>query len=108
MQLGVIGLGRMGANIVRRLTRAGHACVVYDRDPAPGKALEAEGATAVDSLTARRPRPRSNCCGRCSSEAIASSTAAIRTGATTSGAASRSPPTESTTWTSASAAACGA
>jgi len=32
MQLGVIGLGRMGANIVRRLTRAGHACVVYDRD----------------------------------------------------------------------------
>ena len=52
MQLGVIGLGRMGANIVRRLTRAGHACVVYDRDPAPGKALEAEGATAVDSLTA--------------------------------------------------------
>ena len=45
MQLGVIGLGRMGANIVRRLTRAGHACVVYDRDPAPGKALAAEGAT---------------------------------------------------------------
>ncbi len=36
MQLGMIGLGRMGANIVRRLMRAGHACVVYDRDPAPG------------------------------------------------------------------------
>jgi len=52
MQLGVIGLGRMGANIVRRLTRAGHACVVYDRDPAPGEALAAEGATAVDSLAA--------------------------------------------------------
>ncbi len=33
MQLGMIGLGRMGANIVRRLTRAGHTCVVYDRDP---------------------------------------------------------------------------
>jgi len=52
MRLGVIGLGRMGANIVRRLTRAGHSCVVYDRDPAPGKALAAEGAEAVDSLPA--------------------------------------------------------
>ena len=50
MQLGMIGLGRMGANIVRRLMRAGHACVVYDRDPAPGQALAAEGATAVGSL----------------------------------------------------------
>ncbi len=50
MQLGMIGLGRMGANIVRRLTKAGHSCVVYDRDPAPGKALAAEGATAVTSL----------------------------------------------------------
>ena len=52
MQLGVIGLGRMGANIVRRLRRAGHACVVYDRDPAPGKALAAEGATPVESIAA--------------------------------------------------------
>src|SRR5579863_2204550 len=52
MQLGVIGLGRMGANIVRRLTRAGHSCVVWDRDPAPGKALAGEGATAVDGLAA--------------------------------------------------------
>jgi 6-phosphogluconate dehydrogenase len=52
MQLGMIGLGRMGANIVRRLMRAGHPGVVYDRDPAPGKALAAEGATAVDSLAA--------------------------------------------------------
>ena len=34
MQIGVIGLGRMGGNIVRRLTRAGHSCVVYDGDPA--------------------------------------------------------------------------
>jgi 6-phosphogluconate dehydrogenase len=50
MQLGVIGLGRMGANIVRRVTRAGHSCVVHDRDPAPGKALAAEGASDVDSL----------------------------------------------------------
>jgi 6-phosphogluconate dehydrogenase len=50
MQLGMIGLGRMGANIVRRLTKAGHACVVYDRDPKPGEALAKEGATAASSL----------------------------------------------------------
>jgi 6-phosphogluconate dehydrogenase len=52
MQLGMIGLGRMGANIVRRLMRDGHACVVFDHDPAPGKALAAEGARAVGSLAA--------------------------------------------------------
>jgi 6-phosphogluconate dehydrogenase len=50
MQLAMVGLGRMGANIVRRLMRAGHACVVYDRDPAPGQALAGEGATAATSL----------------------------------------------------------
>jgi len=50
MQLGVIGLGRMGANIVRRLAKAGHNSVVYDRDPKPGQALAAEGATAAASL----------------------------------------------------------
>ncbi len=48
----MIGLGRMGGNIVRRLLRAGHACVVHDRDPAPGTALAAEGATAVAGLEA--------------------------------------------------------
>ncbi|HVL70357.1 MAG TPA: decarboxylating 6-phosphogluconate dehydrogenase [Beijerinckiaceae bacterium] len=50
MQIGVVGLGRMGANIARRLMRAGHACVVHDRDPEPGARLAAEGATAVDHL----------------------------------------------------------
>jgi 6-phosphogluconate dehydrogenase len=40
----------MGANIVRRLMRAGHECVVFDRDPAPGQALAAEGAIAATSL----------------------------------------------------------
>jgi 6-phosphogluconate dehydrogenase len=50
MQIGMIGLGRMGANIVRRLMRAGHACVVYDRDPAPAAALAADGALARASL----------------------------------------------------------
>ena len=52
MQIGVIGLGRMGGNIVRRLTRAGHSCVVYDADPAPGAALARDGATAVASVPA--------------------------------------------------------
>jgi 6-phosphogluconate dehydrogenase len=52
MQIGVIGLGRMGGNIVRRLTRAGHSCVVYDADPAPGAALAKEGAIAAGSLPA--------------------------------------------------------
>ena len=61
MQLGMIGLGRMGANIVRRLTKAGHSCVVYDRDPKPGEALAREGATAaasVEDLVARLNGPR--------------------------------------------------
>jgi 6-phosphogluconate dehydrogenase len=42
MQLGMIGLGRMGANIVRRLVRGGHACVVYDRDAAAAASLARE------------------------------------------------------------------
>ncbi len=53
MQLGVVGLGRMGANIVRRLARNGHSCVVFDRNPEPGKALAADaGAHAVADLAA--------------------------------------------------------
>jgi 6-phosphogluconate dehydrogenase len=50
MQLGMIGLGRMGANLVRRLTRDGHRCVVYDRNPDVVKALEAGGAVGAESL----------------------------------------------------------
>ena len=50
MQLGMIGLGRMGANLVRRLMRDGHRCVVYDRNPDVVKALESEGATGAESL----------------------------------------------------------
>ena len=50
MQLGMIGLGRMGANIVRRLMRHGHSCVVYDRDPEPGRQLAAEGVAAAASM----------------------------------------------------------
>ena len=40
MQLGMIGLGRMGANLVRRLQRAGHQCVVYDQNQATVQQLE--------------------------------------------------------------------
>ena len=50
MQIGVIGLGRMGGNIVRRLTKAGHSCVVFDANPAPGAALAKEGANAATSV----------------------------------------------------------
>ena len=50
MQIGVIGLGRMGGNIARRLMQAGHACVVFDADAKPRAALAKEGATAAASL----------------------------------------------------------
>lgn len=50
MQIGMIGLGRMGANMVRRLLRGGHECVVNDRSPEAVKALEAEGAIGSASL----------------------------------------------------------
>jgi len=52
MQIGIIGLGRMGGNIARRLMKAGHDCVVFDANPAAGQALAKDGATAVASLEA--------------------------------------------------------
>jgi 6-phosphogluconate dehydrogenase len=50
MQLGRMGLGRMGANMVRRLVRGGHHCIVYDAHPEAAQALAAEGAVAALSL----------------------------------------------------------
>jgi 6-phosphogluconate dehydrogenase len=50
MQLGMIGLGRMGANLVRRLVRDGHSCVVYDVSKDSVDALAAEGATGAYTL----------------------------------------------------------
>jgi 6-phosphogluconate dehydrogenase len=50
MQLGMIGLGRMGANIVRRLLRRGHACVVFDTNPEPVRELASEGAVAAAGI----------------------------------------------------------
>jgi 6-phosphogluconate dehydrogenase len=61
MQLGMIGLGRMGGNMARRLLRRGHDCVVYDALPANVAGLTAEGAAGVsslDALVARLARPR--------------------------------------------------
>jgi 6-phosphogluconate dehydrogenase len=61
MQLGMIGLGRMGANLVRRLMRDGHECVVYDRNPPKVKDLAEAGATgtsALDDLVAKLAPPR--------------------------------------------------
>jgi len=52
MQIGMIGLGRMGANMVRRLLRGGHACVVYNRSPAAVEALVREGASGATSVAA--------------------------------------------------------
>ncbi len=61
MKLGMIGLGRMGANMVRRIMRAGHECVVYDVSADAVAALAKEGATAAASLqdlVAKLPPPR--------------------------------------------------
>src|ERR1035437_1195927 len=61
MQIGVVGLGRMGANIVRRLMRDGHTCVVFDVAPKAVKALQEEGATGATSaadLVQKLSKPR--------------------------------------------------
>ena len=50
MQIGMIGLGRMGANMVRRLMRDGHECVVYDHAAETVEAMAAEGAIPAHSL----------------------------------------------------------
>ena len=61
MQLGMVGLGRMGANMVRRLLRAGHECVAFDMHPEPVQQLVAEGATgarSLEKLVGELERPR--------------------------------------------------
>ena len=50
MEIGIVGMGRMGANIARRLMRAGHRCVVHDRDPAAVAAVVADGAEGAADL----------------------------------------------------------
>ena len=61
MQLAMIGLGKMGGNIVRRLMRGGHECVVHDVDAQAIQSLTAEGATGatgIDELVAKLRAPR--------------------------------------------------
>ncbi len=61
MQIGMVGLGRMGANMVRRLMRAGHDCVVADLSADAVAALVKEGATgaaSLEELVAKLTRPR--------------------------------------------------
>jgi 6-phosphogluconate dehydrogenase len=61
MQIGMIGLGRMGANMVRRLIRKGHSCVVFNRSPQPVNELVKEkaiGATSLADVVSKLERPR--------------------------------------------------
>jgi len=61
MQIGMIGLGRMGANMVRRLLRGGHECVVFDRSPQAVAALvkeQAAGSASLAELAGKLRRPR--------------------------------------------------
>ena len=61
MQIGIVGLGRMGANIARRLMRSGHPCVVFDANLDASLALGREGATssaALQDLVKRLKAPR--------------------------------------------------
>ena len=104
MQLGMVGLGRMGANIVRRLMRDGHTCVVYDVNPDAVQALAGEGPSGPLAGGFRRQADQAarglgdGACRRyhraddrrrrrpCSRQATSSSTAATPTTATTSAA----------------------
>ena len=104
MQLGMIGLGRMGASMVRRLTRGGHECVVYDvsRKPSRPSCIRAPSGRRRSRTFAQplaKPRavwlmvpaavvdPSWRAWRRCSNLATSSSMAATPTTATTSGAA---------------------
>ncbi len=61
MQMGMIGLGRMGANMVRRLIRGGHECFVFDLNAESVKQLEGEGAggaSTIEDLVEKMRKPR--------------------------------------------------
>ena len=85
MQLAMIGLGRMGGNMVQRLLQGGHEVVVYDRSADAVKPHVAMGASAAKDLADLSARPSTSCCRR-SPRATSSSTAATRTTRTRSAA----------------------
>src|SRR5215510_2120410 len=61
MQVGMVGLGRMGANMTRRLLKGGHDCVVFNRSPQPVQELvkeKAVGATSITDLVTKLQKPR--------------------------------------------------
>jgi 6-phosphogluconate dehydrogenase len=61
MQLGMIGLGRMGANMVRRLVKGGHQCFVFDMSPKAVNELvqeKAEGSSSLHDLVTKIEKPR--------------------------------------------------
>ena len=64
MQLGMIGLGRMGANIVRRVVDDGHECVVYDHNPDAVKAMAGEDRTTGVSSLSRAGREADHAASR--------------------------------------------
>ena len=63
MQLGMIGLGRMGANMAMRLMKAGHECIVYDSHPEPVQALIEKGAKGSTESGRVRERTDKTPCG---------------------------------------------
>ena len=105
MQLGMIGLGRMGGNIVRRLMKHGHTTVVYDKDPKAVAAIAADGAVssgALEDFVKKLEKPRTawvmlpagkiteatiDALAKLMEMAMSSSMAATRSGRTTCAAA---------------------
>ena len=125
MELGMIGLGRMGANMVRRLRRAGHKSVVYDTSAEAVTALAKEGATgaaSLDDFLSKLSKPRvvwMMVPAAVVDRAIADIAPRLARGdilvdggnsyyVDDSGGRRSSPRRESTTWTWGRAAACGA
>ncbi len=124
MQLGMIGLGRMGANMVRRLIRGGHQCVVYDRSAEAVLQMvneKAAGSTSLEDFVKKLEKPRAIWLmvpAAVVDKSIAdllplldggtfSSTAGIPITWMTSGAQRNSHRMESTMWILARAGACG-